>query len=206
MLKRTFDAGQGFRAVLQTNRVAIFDLETNKAAKVSTRVRDDHEWHVATWDADQQLAVLVRGPRGWLPTEADMQAARARGGIPAAVRAAGSIRRRHLPEEVQAAAMDYLTRHFDGYGYKTETWPIRTSATTSRCRTRRARPCSSSRSRASLQEQASFQLTQEERACAERGDPWRLAVVTDAPGPTAQHKLYKPAEIDKAPGLEPLLE
>jgi hypothetical protein len=52
----------------------------------------------------------------------------------------------------------------------------------------------------------SFQLTGEERACAKRGDPWRLAVVTDAPGPTAQHKLYKPAEIDQAPGLEPLLE
>ena len=49
-------------------------------------------------------------------------------------------------------------------------------------------------------------LTGEERACAKRGDPWRLAVVTDAPGPTAQHKLYKPAEIDQAPGLEPLLE
>jgi hypothetical protein len=31
-------------------------------------------------------------------------------------------------------------------------------------------------------------------------------VVTDAIGPAAQHKLYKPAEIDQAPGLEPLLQ
>jgi hypothetical protein len=31
-------------------------------------------------------------------------------------------------------------------------------------------------------------------------------VVTDAFGPAAQHKLYKPSEIDNAPGLEPLLE
>ncbi len=67
LLKRTLDAGQGFRAVLQTNRVAIAGLETDKAAKVSTRVPDDQEWHVADWDLGQKLAILVRGPRGWTP-------------------------------------------------------------------------------------------------------------------------------------------
>ena len=48
--------------------------------------RDDQEWHVATWDADQKIAVLVRGPRGWLPTEDEIEAARARGSVPAAPR------------------------------------------------------------------------------------------------------------------------
>jgi hypothetical protein len=82
LLKRTFDADQGFRAVLQTNRVAIAELESNKAAKVSTRVRDDAEWHVASWEPEQQLAVLVRGARGWTPDEAEVKAAATRGSVP----------------------------------------------------------------------------------------------------------------------------
>ena len=83
LLKRALDAGLGLRAVLQTNRVAILEVESDRSAKVSTRVPDDQEWHIATWDPDQKMAVLVRGPRGWLPTEEDMQAARARGSVPA---------------------------------------------------------------------------------------------------------------------------
>ena len=35
--------GLTLRAVLQTNRVAIADLETDKAAKVSVRVQDEQE-------------------------------------------------------------------------------------------------------------------------------------------------------------------
>ena len=37
LLKRTFDSQQSFRVVLQTNRVPIDELESNKSAKVSTR-------------------------------------------------------------------------------------------------------------------------------------------------------------------------
>ena len=204
LLKRSLDAGQGFRAVLQTNRVAIFNLETDKAAKVSTRVPDDQEWHVATWDADQKLAVLVRGARGWLPTDEDMQAARARGGVPAAAPAGSSAQA--SPEEVQAAAMDYLTRHFAGYGYKTENVAGQKLGYDIEVSDKKGATLLKLAVKGIAAGTTSFQLTQEERACAERGDPWRLAVVTDAPGPTAQHKLYKPADIDKAPGLEPLLE
>ena len=123
LLKRTVDAGQGFRAVLQTNRVAIAELESNKSAKVSTRVRDDAEWHVASWDSDQQLAILVRGARGWVPGEADIQAAKARGSVPVAAAgdpAAAAAERSASREEVQAAAMDYVMRHFKGYGYNAE--------------------------------------------------------------------------------------
>ena len=82
LLKRTFDSEQTFRVVLQTNRVAIEELESNKNAKVSTRVRDDDQWHVATWEPQQGLAVLVRGPRGWAPSTAEVQAARARRSVP----------------------------------------------------------------------------------------------------------------------------
>ncbi|MBS0343189.1 MAG: hypothetical protein JSS56_22010, partial [Proteobacteria bacterium] len=68
LLKRTFDADQTFRVVLQTNRMAIEEAESNKNAKISARVRDDEEWHVAKWLPDTQVAVLVRGPRGWTPS------------------------------------------------------------------------------------------------------------------------------------------
>jgi hypothetical protein len=204
LLKRALDAGQGFRAVLQTNRVPILDLETDKAAKVSTRVPDDEEWHIATWDPDQKVAVLVRGPRGWLPTEEDMQAARARGGVPAAALEGPSGQASR--EEVQAAAMDYLTRHFAGYGYKAENVASQQLGYDIEVSDKKGATLLKLAVKGTAPGITGFQLTGEERACAKRGDPWRLAVVTDALGPAAQHKLYKPSEVDKAPGLEPLLD
>ena len=204
LLKRTLDAGQGLRAVLQTNRIAIADLETDKAAKVSTRVPDDQEWHIASWDADERVAVLVRGARGWLPTDEDMQAARARGGVPAAAAEvpAGQVSR----DEVQAAALDYLTRHFAGYGYKAENVAAQKLGYDIEVTDKKGNTLLKLAVKGTVTGMNAFQLTGEERACARRGDPWRLAVVTDAIGPAAQHKLYKPSEIDSAPGLEPLLD
>ncbi|MDR6536821.1 protein NO VEIN domain-containing protein [Variovorax soli] len=204
LLKRSLDAGRALRAVLQTNRVAIRDLETDRSAKVSTRVPDDQEWHIATWEPDQKMAVLVRGPRGWLPTEDELQAARARGSVPAVIQhgVSGPASR----EEVQAAAMDYLTRHFAGYGYKAENVAGQNLGYDIEVSDKKGATLLKLAVKGTGPGVTSFQLTGEERACAKRGDPWRLAVVTDALGPTAQHKLYKPNEIDKAPGLEPLLE
>lgn len=204
LLKRSFDAGQGLRAVLQTNRISILDLETDKAAKVSTRVPDDQEWHVAVWNPDQKFAVLVRGPRGWLPTEEDMQAARARGSVPAPVEETPSGQASR--EEVQAAAVDYLTRHFAGYGYKTENVSSQKLGYDIEVSDKKGATLLKLAVKGTAAGLAGFQLTGEERACAKRGDPWRLAVVTDPIGPAAQHKLYKPSEIDQAPGLEPELD
>jgi len=201
LLKRTLDAGQPFRAVLQTNRVPIGDRETDKAANISTRVADDEEWHVASWDVDRKAALLVRGASGWLPTEDDMQAARTRAGAmtpaPAEANAAAT------PEDVHAAAMDYLTRHFAGYGYPTQR--VESQATGYDIEV-------SDKKGSTLLQLAvkgttagmpgSMVLTSEERAAARRGGAWRLAVVTDAIGKAQQHKLYKPEEIDKVPGLE----
>lgn len=204
LLKRSLDAARGFRAVLQTNRVPILDLENDRAAKVSTRVPDDEEWHVATWDADQKVAVLVRGPRGWLPTEEDMQAARARGGVPAAAPQGPSVQASR--EEVHAAAMDYLTRHFAGYGYKAENVTSQELGYDIEVSDKKGATLLKLAVKGTAAGMTGFQLTGEERACAKRGDPWRLAVVTDALGPAAQHRLYKPSEVDDAPGLEPLPE
>jgi hypothetical protein len=203
LLKRTLDAGHALRAVLQTNRIAIMDIENDRSAKVSTRVPDDQEWHIATWDPPQKIAVLVRGPRGWLPSDEEIEVARRRGSVPAAVaQGAGQA----SPEAAQAAAMDFLTRHFAGYGYKAENVSGQNLGYDIEISDKKGATLLKLAVKGTTTGVTTFRLTSEERASAKRGDPWRLAVVTDAIGPAAQHKLYKPSEIDKAPGLEPLLD
>ncbi|AGU52585.1 hypothetical protein VAPA_2c00200 [Variovorax paradoxus B4] len=206
LLKRTVDAGQGFRAVLQTNRVAIAELESNKSAKVSTRVRDDAEWHVATWDSDQQLAVLVRGPRGWVPGEAEIQAAKARGSVPDAAGDPGvaAAERSASREEVQAAAMDYVMRHFKGYGYNAEDVSSQKLGYDLEVSNAKGAKLLRVVVKGTSTGVPSFRLTGEERACSAREPLWRLLVVADAIGTAAQHKIYKPSEMEQAPGFEPL--
>lgn len=202
LLKRTFDAGQGFRVVLQTNRVPIVEMESNKSAKVSTRVRDDGEWHVASWEPDTQLAVLVRGPRGWVPTETEMQAARARGSVPDEDPSL-AISRGASKEEVQAAAIGYVMRHFTGYGYTAENVSPRNLGY----------DIEVSNAKGTLLKVVvkgttagipKFQLTSDERACSTREPLWRLLVVADVLTPAVQHKIYKSSEMDQALGLEAL--
>ncbi|WP_018904921.1 DUF3883 domain-containing protein [Variovorax paradoxus] len=207
LLKRTFDAGQGFRAVLQTNRVAIAELESNKSAKVSTRVRDDAEWHVASWDSDQQLAILVRGARGWVPGEAEIQAAKARGSVPVAVAAdagAAAAERSASREEVQAAAMDYVMRHFKGYGYNAEDVTGQKLGYDLEVSNAKGAKLLRVVVKGTSTGVPSFRLTDEERASSAREPLWRLLVVADAIGTAAQHKIYKPSEMEQAPGFEPL--
>ncbi|RZL67914.1 MAG: DUF3883 domain-containing protein [Variovorax sp.] len=204
LLKRSRDSGQGFRAVLQTNRVAIAGLETDKAAKVSMRVPDDQPWQVGSWDADRKVAVLLRGAEAWEPSEADMAAAWSRGSVPVAppVAALDDV----SPESVRAAAIDYLTRHFAGYGYKANVVDDPQSGYDIEVTDKKGATLLKLAVKGTAGNITGFSLSAQERADALRGDPWRLAVVSDAIGPAAQHKLYKPAEIDQAPGLEPLLD
>lgn len=206
LLKRTLDAGQGLRVVLQTNRVAILDMETDRAARVSTRVPDDEHWHIAAWNPEQRFAVMVRGPQGWQPTEEEIQAARARGSLPAVAVVPEGTSGQASREDVQTAALDYLTRHFAGYGYKAENVASQKLGYDIEVSDKKGNTLLKLAVKGTSPGMTSFQLTGEERACAKRGDPWRLVVVTDATSPAAQHKLYKPSEVESAPGLEPLLE
>lgn len=202
LLKKTFDAGTGFRAVLQTNRIAIAELETNKSAKVSTRVRDELEWHVASWEAEEHLAILVRGARDWRPSEAEVQAARARGGVPAEIDPDLAAVGRASRDELHAAAMAYVVRHFGGYGYKPEDvsaqglgWDIEVSNAKGAMLLKVAVKGTS----AAL---PAIELTELERAGSGRDPLWRLLVVADAPSAAAQHKIYKPTEMAQAPGFK----
>ncbi|RUR70166.1 DUF3883 domain-containing protein [Variovorax guangxiensis] len=203
LLKRSYDAGNGFRAVVQTNRIAILEVESNKDAKVSTRVRDDDEWHVASWEPEQKLAVLVRGPRGWVPSEAEVQAARERGNIPQKLSAAAKAAddEKATPEAVQAAALEYVVKHFTGYGYKAENmtgkgFDLEVSNAKGQTLLRVT-------VKGTAPGVPSFKLSKEESDCSKREPLWRLLVVTDAGSGIAQHKIYKPTEISSAPGYDP---
>lgn len=208
LLKQTFDAEQGFRALLQTNRIEIAEFESNKNAKVSTRVRDETEWHVATWEPERLLAVLVRGARGWVPSEAEIDAARARSGVPlqSEPEAAASSSAGGSPAgDVQAAAMEYVVRHFGGYGYK----PADVTAQNLGYGIEVSNAKGATLLRVAVKGTSTaapgFKLTPEEQSAA-AGEPlWRLLVVSDAGGPTAQHKIYKASELNQAPGFNPLI-
>ncbi|WP_019655052.1 protein NO VEIN domain-containing protein [Variovorax atrisoli] len=203
LLKRSHDAGNGFRALLQTNRIAILEVESNKDAKVSTRVRDDDEWHVASWEPDHKLAVLVRGPRGWSPSEAEVQTARERGNVPQKLSAAAKAAddEKATPQAVQAAALEYVVKHFTGYGYKAENmtgkgFDLEVSNAKGQTLLRVT-------VKGTAPGVPSFKLSKEESDCSKREPLWRLLVVTDAGSGVAQHKIYKPTEITSAPGFDP---
>jgi len=200
LLKRSLDGGQGVRAVLQTNRVAIAELETDKAAKVSVRVADEQEWHVATWDTDRKIAVLVRGARGWVPSEEDVQAGLARGGVPEPEPEV--VVQQASPDEAQAAAVAYLTKHFSSYGYKAENVSSQNPGYDIEVSDKKGNTLLKLTIKGTAPGVPSFQLSAQEREAARRGDPWRLAVVTDATSAAAQHKIYKPSELGSVPGLE----
>ncbi|WP_413762645.1 protein NO VEIN domain-containing protein [Variovorax sp. Varisp41] len=205
LLKRTFDAGQDFRAVVQTNRIAIGEIETNRSAKVSTRVRDDAEWHVASWEPERKFAVLVRGPRGWVPDEAAIQAARAKGNVPdEAAAGADGAAKLGSAEAVQEAAMDYVMRHFKGYGYNAE--DVRSQKTGYDIVVSNAK--GATLLKVTVKGTASgfptFRLTREEQLSSVGEPLWRLLVVSDVATTTAAHKIYKPTEMTQAPGFEPL--
>ncbi|CAN7220869.1 hypothetical protein LJR039_000701 [Pseudorhodoferax sp. LjRoot39] len=203
LIKRALDADQGLRAVLQTNRVAIADLETDKAARMSVRVPDEQEWHVAVWSPEQRHVVLVRGPRGWVPNEAEIQAARARAGIVDAAPDAAAIA--VGGGDLQSAALDHLTRHFAGYGYKTEMLETPNPGYAAEVRDKKGKTLLKLVVKGTATGATGYALTAEERAFARRDPQWRLAVVSDVGSPAAQHKLYNGADMDKAPGLAPEL-
>ncbi|MBB3178706.1 protein NO VEIN domain-containing protein [Variovorax sp. Sphag1AA] len=203
LLKRAYDADRGVRVVLQTNRVPVLEMESDKTAKVSVRVPDDDEWHIADWNADQQIAVLVRGARGWTPSDSEMKAARSRAAIPEPAPEADALAGPASPEELHAAAMEHLTKHFAGYGYKAENVTAQGLGYDIEVSDKKGKTLLKIAVKGVKSGAPGFQLTSAERACAKAGDPWRLAVVSDAPGPAAQHKLFRGSEVDSAPGLQP---
>jgi hypothetical protein len=203
LLRRAFKEEKTFRAVLQTNRVAIAELEINKSAKVSTRVRDPEEWHVAAWEGEQEIAVLVRGPRGWMPTADEIAAARARCGIAALDVPALEAAKNVSLDELQTAAVEYVTKHFRGYGYKAENIAEQNTGVHIEVSNNKGAMLLKVAIKGVSRGVPSFRLTKEELAASTREPLWRLLVVNDALGAAPTHKIYKPAEVNQAEGYDP---
>jgi hypothetical protein len=200
LLKYALDEEQPVRVALQANRVAIETAETDKAAKIGVRVPDDQEWHVAAWNSDEKYAVLVRGEKGWMPSEADIKAARARGGVPLATGAGTDGQA--TPEAVQAAAIAYLTKYFASYGYRSENASSEHFGYDLEVSDKKGTTLLKLAVKGLGPGVRSFKLSTEEMARAKEGHPWRLAVVTDSVSPGAAHKMYSGADYESAPGLE----
>jgi hypothetical protein len=98
--------------------------------------------------------------------------------------------------------MAYLTRHFGGYGYQTQDVSGQRLGHDLVVSDKKGATLLQLAVKGTSPGMTGFQLTQTEQAAAKKGDPWRLVVVTDAMGPTTQHRLYKPSEVDSAPGIE----
>jgi len=201
LLKYALDEEQPVRAALQANRVEIQQVESNKDAKISTRVPDDEAWRVTVWNADEKYAILVRGDNaGWVPTDADLKAARERGGVPTAQAGIGGAQ---VPsDEVQAAAMAYLFKYFGSYGYKAEAVTSEHFGYDMEVSDKKGTTLLKLSVKGLGGGVRSFKLSPIEREAALAGNPWRLAVVSDAVAPSAVHKLYNSADFEAAPGLE----
>lgn len=199
LLKRTFDAGQGFRAVLQTNRMAIVEAESNKNAKISTRVRDDQEWHVATWSPELQIAVLVRGPRDWQPSADELKAAR-RSHAPSG-RTTGTSGGDEMQvaseSDVDDAAKGYVLRHFTSYGYQAEDVSSQGLGYDVEVKDKKGATLLLVCVRGASVGIQIRDLSAQEHASSKREKLWKLIVVADPLTGAAQHKIYKATEIQQ---------
>jgi hypothetical protein len=203
LIKRALDADQDVRVVLQTNRVAIAAIETDKAARLSVRVPDDEMWHVATWSPEQRHVVLVRGPRGWTPDEAEIAEARARAGI-ADAPAGAALQTPSGATGLQGLAQEHLFKHFGSYGYKV--LEVAGPGYDFEVHDKKGNTLLTLVVKGTGTGAKGFALTKAERACGLRDERWRLAVVSDPGTAVAQHRLYRGKEIDNAPGLAPVLD
>lgn len=199
LLKRTFDAAGDFRAVLQTNRMPIDEAESNKNAKISTRVRDDQPWHVASWSPELQIAVLVRGARGWQPSDEELKTARrshASSSRQAGASASASVSSGEV--DVDAAAKAYVLRHFSSYGYQAEDVSGKDVGYDVEVKDKKGALLLQVCVRGASVGTPMRVLSAQEQAASRREKLWRLIVVTDPLTGAAQHKIHKPTEIPQS--------
>ena len=184
LLKRAFDAGQGFKALLQVNRMPIVEAESNKNAKISTRVRDNQEWHVASWSPELQIAVLVRGPQDWQPSVEELKAAR-RSNAPSGGAAGGA----DVAGDVDGAAKDYILRHFGGYGYLAEDVSSQDLGYDVEVKDKKGALLLRVCVRGAAVGTPIRELTAKEQASCAGEKLWRLIVVADPLTGAAQHRI-----------------
>ncbi|MCY1370785.1 hypothetical protein D9M69_578910 [compost metagenome] len=105
-------------------------------------------------------------------------------------------------DAVQAAAMAYVMGHFKGYGYNAEDVTSKALGYDIEVSNAKGAMLLKVVVKGTAPALPTFALTPEESLCAVREPLWRLLVVADAGSATAAHKIYKPTEVDQAPGFQ----
>ena len=105
---------------------------------------------------------------------------------------------------LKLGSLDYVKRHFGGYGYKAEDVSAQQIGFDLEVSNAKGVTLLKVAVKGTASGLPGFKLTGEERTASARDPLWRLLVVTDAGGPAAQHKIYKPSEMSQAPGFDPL--
>jgi hypothetical protein len=221
---------QDCAAVLQINRVPIGQLEQNKNAEVSVRVKDPERWHVARWDAERQRAILVRGGGEWTPTdtEVDEHLAHRRmdgvlngqvqdSGAPAVSTTGESANPPGPPEPeprlwfpdqahrdaVEAAAMTHMTKFYEAKGLVVHDVSDKNLGYDLRVEDSAGASLCLVEVKGTSTNAERFFISRNERRCAESEPKWCLAVVTGAlKAPT--ERVYSASDMQARFSFEPL--
>jgi hypothetical protein len=217
-LRELYQSKGEFIGLLQINRIRIELLEQqNLSAKVSMRVKDIEHWHVASWDEVRQRAVLVRGPRGWVPSQEEVEAILA--SSPASTQPAAPADSTPAdPEEqprvwfpdqehrdrVEAASMAYVKDHYRKLGYKVDDVSPKNLGYDLVLFDQAGRPVQHVEVKGTSMDTQHFFLTRNESKQGHAMPTWRLAIVTSALT-QPQLDVLTVQEMDTRFGFEPLV-
>jgi hypothetical protein len=210
-LREAYEKNSICIGLLQTNELSIEQLEQNENASIHWRVKDSDHWHVASWDEERQRAILVRGPRGWVPSLEDID-----GTQPAkpsddpevlAVDSTDQIQLRFPDQEhrdrVEEAAMKKVTKEYEGQGFTVQDVSPDDLGYDLEVQDGTGKPVFHVEVKGTSSETLGFFLTRNEFKRALVLDSWRLAIVTSALSQPRMLVLTA-REMQEGFGFEPL--
>lgn len=197
--------------LLQINELSIEQLEQNENASIHWRVKDSDHWHVANWDEERQRAILVRGPRGWVPSLEDivgMQPAKPADEpevLPVDPR--DQIKLRFPDQEhrdrVEDSAMAKVTQEYESQGFTVQDVSPDNLGYDLEVRDGTGNPVFHVEVKGTSSETPGFFLTRNEFKRSRAMDSWRLAIVTSALSQPRMQVLTV-QEMEDGYGFEPL--
>lgn len=218
-LRELYQSKGEFIGLLQINRIPIEQLEQqNLSAKVSMRVKDIEQWHVASWDEARQRAVLVRGPRGWVPSHEEVEAVLAPSPASTAWTGAPAKPPPEHPEEqprvwfpdqehrdrVEAASISHVKDHYRKLGLKVEDVSPQNLGYDLVVSDQAGHPMQRIEVKGTSMDTQGFFLTRNEFKQGHALPTWRLAIVTSALT-QPQLDVLTVQEMDTRFGFEPLV-
>lgn len=211
ILRDAFMEKASFTGLLQINKVPIAQLEQNKKAEIGVRVKDEDHWHVASWDVRHERAILVRGPRGWVPTQGDIDGppeSDASDEPPAGV----FEDQPHLvfPDQkdrdaVEQAAVDYVTQDYEGRGFKVDDVSPKNLGYDLEIIDQDGRTVERVEVKGTSMSTQTFFLTRNEFTCSQSQWTWRLAIVTSALSPHKKLEVLTAQDMCNRFGFDALV-